>query len=92
MGYFQEKDEKQSIQQSRQAKGSIVPHQSHRLIASMPHLTDAGACAKGASASIKCRNEHTFVILRFDGLWKVRAYRVLSAGSWLFPVSVTATG
>ncbi len=27
---------------------SIVPQQSHRLIASMPHLTDAGACAKAA--------------------------------------------
>ncbi len=48
MGYFQEKDEKQSIQQSRRAEGSIVPQQSHRLIASMPHLTDAGVCAKGA--------------------------------------------
>ncbi len=48
MGYFQEKDEKQSIQQSRRAEGSIVPQQSHRLIASMPHLTDAGMCAKGA--------------------------------------------
>ncbi len=34
----------------------------------------------------------TCVILRFDRLWKVRAYRVLSAGSWLFPVSVKATG
>ncbi len=42
MEYFQEKDEKQSIQQSRWAEGSIVPQQSHRLIASMPHLTDAG--------------------------------------------------
>ncbi len=48
IGYFQEKDEKQSIQQSRRAEGSIVPHQCHRLIASMPHLTDAGVCAKGA--------------------------------------------
>ncbi len=47
-GYFQEKDEKQSIQQSRRAEGSIVSQQSHRLIASMPHLTDAGVCAKGA--------------------------------------------
>ncbi len=40
--YFQEKDEKQSIQQSRQAERSIVPQQWHRLIASMTHLTDAG--------------------------------------------------
>ncbi len=48
MGYFQEKDEKQSIQQYRRAEGSIVPQQFHRLIASMPHLTDAGVCAKGA--------------------------------------------
>ncbi len=48
MGYFQYKDEKQWIQQSRRAEGSIVPQQSHRLIASMPHLTDAGVCSKGA--------------------------------------------
>ncbi len=48
MGYFQEKDEKLWIQQSRWAEGSIVPQQSHRLIASMLHLTDAGVCAKGA--------------------------------------------
>ncbi len=48
MGYFQEKDEKQSIQQYRRAEGSIVSQQCHRLIASMPHLTDAGVCAKGA--------------------------------------------
>ncbi len=48
MGYFQEKDEKQSIQKSRRAEGSIVPQQCHRLIASMPHLTDAGVCVKGA--------------------------------------------
>ncbi len=40
MGYFQDKDEKQSIQQSRRAEGSIVPQQCHRLIASMPQLTD----------------------------------------------------
>ncbi len=48
MGYFQEKDENQSIQQSRRAEGSIVPQQCHRLITSMTHLTDAGVCAKGA--------------------------------------------
>ncbi len=59
MGYFQEKDEKQWIQQSRQAEGSIVPQQCHRLIAFMPHLTDAGVCAKGARPSIECINEHT---------------------------------
>ncbi len=47
-GYFQEKDEQQSIQQSRRAEDSIVPQQCHRLIASMPHLTDAGVCVKGA--------------------------------------------
>ncbi len=45
---FNEKDEKQSIQQYRWAEGSIVPQQCHRLIASMPHLTDAGVCAIGA--------------------------------------------
>ncbi len=32
----------------KRAEGSIVPQQSHRLIASMPHLTDAGVCVKGA--------------------------------------------
>ncbi len=48
MGYFEEKDEKQSIQQYRRAEGSIVPQQSHRLIASMPLLTDAGVYAKQA--------------------------------------------
>ncbi len=47
-GIFQEKDEKQSIQQFRWSEGSIVPQQCHRLIASMPHLTDAIICAKGA--------------------------------------------
>ncbi len=47
MGYLQEKDEKQWIQQSRRAEDSIVPHQSHRLIAS---ITDAGARAEGATA------------------------------------------
>ncbi len=31
MGYFQEKDEKQSIQQSRRAEGSIVPRYSNFL-------------------------------------------------------------
>ncbi len=41
MGYLQEKDEIRSIQQSRRAEDSIVPHQSHRLIVS---ITDAGAC------------------------------------------------
>ncbi len=48
MGYSQEKDEKQLIQQYRWAEGSIVPQQSHRPIASMPHLTDAGTCAEEA--------------------------------------------
>ncbi len=48
MVYFQEEDEKQSIQQSRRAEGSIVPQQNHRPIASMPHHTDAGICAEGA--------------------------------------------
>ncbi len=39
---------RKSIQQSRRAEGSIVPQQCHRLIASMPHITDTGICAKGA--------------------------------------------
>jgi len=47
MGYFQEKDEKQSIQQYRGAEGLIVPQQCHRLIASLPHSTDAVICANG---------------------------------------------
>ncbi len=48
MGYFQEKDEKQWIQQYRRDEVSIVPQQCHRLIASMPHLTDARTCSKGS--------------------------------------------
>ncbi len=68
MGYFQEKDENQAMQQSRQAEGSIVPQQCHRLIASMPHLTDAGVCAKGARPSIECINEHTLKNLNFSVL------------------------
>ncbi len=50
MGYFQEKDEIQSIQQSWWAEGSIATQQCHRLSASMPHLTDVVICAKGALA------------------------------------------
>ncbi len=53
MGYFQEKDEKQWIQQYKRAEGCAtgccIRKQCHRLIASMPHLTDAGVCAKGAT-------------------------------------------
>ncbi len=52
MGYFQEKDEKQWIQQYRRAEGCAtgccIRKQCHRLIASMPLLPDAGVCAKGA--------------------------------------------
>ncbi len=48
MGYFLEKDEKQSIQQSRQAEGSLVPQQWHRPDRFRANLTDAGICAKGA--------------------------------------------
>ncbi len=48
MGYFQEKDEKQWIQQYRRDEDSIVPQQCHRLIASMPHLTEARTCSKGS--------------------------------------------
>ncbi len=44
MGYFLQKDEKQWIQKYRRAEGSVVPQQ----ITSMPHLTDAGVCVKGA--------------------------------------------
>ncbi len=50
MGYFQEKDEKQSIQQHRRAEDSITPQQCHSLIALTPHRTDAGVCAEGAPA------------------------------------------
>ncbi len=68
MEYFQEKDEKQSIHQSRGAEGSIVPQQGHRLIASMPHLTDAGVWAKGAPTKHECINEHTLKNLNFSVL------------------------
>ncbi len=56
MGYFQEKDEKQWIQQSRRAEDSIVSQQSHSPIAST--LTGAGLCAK-PRPSPECRNQHT---------------------------------
>ncbi len=69
MGYFHEKDETQSIQQYRRAEGSMVPQQCHRLIASMPHLTDAGVCAK-VTPSIECINEHTLKNLNFSVLLK----------------------
>ncbi len=69
MGYFQEKDEKQWIQQYKRAEDSIVPQQCHRLIASMLHLTDAGICAKGPPRpSIECINEHTLKSLNFSVL------------------------
>ncbi len=68
MGYFQEKDEKQSIQQYRRAEDSIVPQQSHRLIASMPHLTDAGVWTKEPRPSIECINEHTLKNFNFFDL------------------------
>ncbi len=45
---FKRKVKKQWIQQYRRAEGSMVPQKSHRLIASMAHLTNAGICAKGA--------------------------------------------
>ncbi len=64
-GYFQEKDEKQSIQQSRRAEGSIVPQQCHRLIASMPHLTDVFVL-KEPWSSIEWINEHTLNNLHFS--------------------------
>ncbi len=56
MGYFQEKDEKQWIQQSRRAEDSIVSQQSHSPIAST--LTGAGLCAKPRPRP-ECRNQHT---------------------------------
>ncbi len=69
MGYFQEKDEKQLIQQYRRAEGSIVPQQCHRLIASMPHLTDAVEFVlKEPWPSNECINEHTLKNLNFSVL------------------------
>ncbi len=50
---------RQSIQQYRWAEGSVVPQQCHRLIASMPHLTDAGVCAKGPSIFFFFHLSHT---------------------------------
>ncbi len=52
MLYFQEKVEKQWIQENRRADGPIVPQQCHRLTASIPHLTDAVICAKGAPTNV----------------------------------------
>ncbi len=70
MAYFQEKDEKQSIQQYSRAEGSsIVPQQCHRLITSMPHLTDAVIFVlKEPRPSIECINEHTLKNLNFSVL------------------------
>ncbi len=45
---------------------SIVPQQSHRLIASMPFLTDAGICAKGAPTKYWVHNEHNLKNLNFS--------------------------
>ncbi len=50
-------------------EGSIVPQQCHRLIASMPLLTDARVCAKGSPGpSIECIHEHTLKNLNFSVL------------------------
>ncbi len=63
MGYFQEKDEKLWIHQSRRAEGLIVPQQCHRLIASTPHIPDSEP-----RPSNECRNEHTLKNLNFSVL------------------------
>ncbi len=61
MVYFQEKDEKQLIQQYKRAEGPIVPKQCHRLIASIPHLTDAVIWAKGAPTKVLFHNIQIFL-------------------------------
>ncbi len=68
MGYFQEKDEKQSIQQHRRAEDSITPQQCHSLIALTPHRTDAGVCAEEPRPSIERINEHTLKSFNFSVL------------------------
>ena len=42
-GQFNNTDEVKAA--IKETCASIVPQQCHRLIASMPHLTDAGSCA-----------------------------------------------
>ncbi len=64
MVYFQEKDEKQSIQ-SRRAEGSIVPQQCHGRTASMPHLPDAVICVKGAPIKYRVHTLTYFKELEF---------------------------
>ncbi len=63
MGYFQEKDEKQSIR----AEGSIVPQQSHRLISCHTSLM-LEFVLKESRPSIECINEHTLKNLNFSVL------------------------
>ncbi len=90
MAYFQEKDEKQSIQQYSRAEGSsIVPQQCHRLITSMPHLTDAVIFVlKEPRPSIECINEHTLKNLNFSVLqilffyWLIVTAQVVAAQEW----------
>ncbi len=67
MGYFQEKDEKQSIQQYRRAEGSIVPQQCHRLISCHTSLM-LEFVLKEPRPSIECINEHTLKNLNFSVL------------------------
>ncbi len=70
---------------NRRAEGSIVLQQCYRLIASMPHLTDAGVCAKGAPTkvhklTIECINEHTlknFSVLQILFLIDLKKYYIL---------------
>ncbi len=70
MGYFQEKDEKQLIEQYRRAEGSIVPQQCHRLIA-IPFLTEAGIFVlKEPRPSMECINKHTLKNLNFS-VWQI---------------------
>ncbi len=66
MGYFQEKDEKQSIQQSRRAEGSMVPQHCHRLITACHTSLMLEFVLKEPRPSIECINEPTLKNLNFS--------------------------
>ncbi len=68
MGYCQDEDERHQTNNADDLKAaikatwaSITPEKCHRLIASMPHRTDAVIHAKGGPTKYWVhRNEHTF--------------------------------
>ncbi len=68
MGYFQEKDEKQSIQQSRRAEGSIVLSSATGWLLPCHTSLMLEFVLKEPRPSIECINEHTLMNLNFSVL------------------------